>query len=79
MPDLANLLNEDHWIEFTLVDNEERPIPLQRYELTDPAGRVHFGSLDENGYARLEAVKAGACTVYFPQLGYRMSVEACQP
>lgn len=76
MPEIAQLLNEDHWVEFRLVDGKSDPIPNQPFELTDPAGKMMPGTLDANGYARVEPVKAGACTVHFPQLGCTMTVGA---
>ena len=76
MSETAQLLNEDQWVEFRLVNGDDEPIPDQPFELTDPSGRKIAGSLDSAGYARVEPVKAGSCTVHFPQLGYTMAVDA---
>ncbi|QOY96504.1 PAAR domain-containing protein [Massilia sp. UMI-21] len=78
MPDTAELLNEDHWIEFQLSDGNDQPIPHQPYVVIDPGGAQFSGQLDENGFARVEQIKAGLCTVNFPELGYSMGVESCQ-
>ena len=79
MPDTAELLNEDHWIEFQLTDGQDRPIPHQRFTVTDPAGAELSGYLDDNGYARVSPVKAGICKINFPELGQTMAVDSCQP
>ena len=65
MPDTASLLNEDHWIEFQLIDGDGNPLPHQRFVVTDPSGARHAGNLDQNGHARVEPVKAGRCTISF--------------
>ena len=76
MPETALLLDEDQWVEFKLVDMEGKSIPDQPFELTDPSGKKIAGTLDSSGYAKVEPVKAGACTVYFPQLGHTIAVDA---
>ncbi len=60
---------EDHWLDLRLTDKDV-PLPNQRYVVTDPAGRVHEGTLDGNAYARVSPVRRGACRVDFPDLGY---------
>lgn len=76
MPEIAQLLNEDQWVEFRLVNGQDEPIRDQPFELTDPSGKKIAGILDANGYAKVEPVKAGSCVVHFPQLGYTMAVVA---
>jgi len=56
------------WIEIELVDEEDNPVPGERYEITTPDGRVKRGTLDENGFARVEGVRPGECKVAFPRL-----------
>jgi uncharacterized Zn-binding protein involved in type VI secretion len=74
MPETAHALNEDHWVEFQLVNAANEPIASQAYVLTDPAGATFPGSLDQNGCARVSPVKAGLCRVEFPELDYTMTV-----
>jgi uncharacterized Zn-binding protein involved in type VI secretion len=77
MPDTAALLNEDHWIEFQLTDGRDQPISHQPYVVVGPGGAEFSGQLDENGFARVEPVKAGQCKINFPELGHSMEMDAC--
>lgn len=79
MPDTAELLDEDHWIEFQLTDGHGKPIPHEGYVVIDPNGGEFSGRLDEQGFARVSPVKAGQCTIHFPQLGHSMAVDSCPP
>ena len=79
MPDTAELLNEDHWLEFQLTDGQESPIPNEPYVVVDPSGAEFSGRLDEKGFARVEPVKAGRCTINFLDLGQAMAVDSCRP
>ena len=74
MPETAEALNEDHWIEFSLVNTENKPLANQPYVLTDPTGERISGTLDNNGYAKVGPVKAGLCSVEFPELDYATAV-----
>ena len=74
MPDTADALNEDHWVEFSLVNADNEPLANQSYVLTDPTGKTFSGTLDENGYAKVSPVKAGLCSVEFPELDYTMTM-----
>ena len=56
------------WIEIELVDENDEPIPGERYEVELPDGRKASGSLDNNGFARVEGFEAGSCKVTFPNL-----------
>jgi len=77
MPDMAELLNEDHWLEFQLTDVLDLPIPHQPYVVVDPSGAEFSGRLDEKGFARVAPVKAGQCQINFPELGHSMAVDSC--
>lgn len=59
-----------HWIEIELVDEEDNPVPGERYEITLPDGEtVAKGTLDENGFARVDGIEdPGNCQVTFPEL-----------
>lgn len=54
------------WIEIVLVDVENRPVPGEPYRITLPDNSVAEGTLDEKGFARVEAFDAGNCKVTFP-------------
>lgn len=79
MPETAELLNEEHWIEFELTNEQDQAIPHQRFIVTDPSGKEISGSLDGNGYAKVSPVKAGVCTIYFPELGQSITADSCRP
>mgnify|MGYP000134853111 CR=1 FL=1 len=56
------------WIEIELLDEEDKPVPGEKYEIELPDGSMAKGSLDGNGFARVEGVKPGECKVSFPEL-----------
>jgi uncharacterized Zn-binding protein involved in type VI secretion len=76
MPETADVLNEDHWVEFQLVNANGEPLAYQSFTLTDPAGTTFSGTLNESGYVKVSPVKAGLCSVQFPELNYSISVTA---
>ncbi len=79
MPETAEALHEDHWVEFRLMDADNQAIPHLRYIVTDPTGATISGHLDEAGFARVSPVKAGVCRIELPEVGYTTSVESCPP
>ena len=78
IPDTAELLNEDHWIEFKLTNGRDEPIPHHQFVVTDPSGQQICGVLNADGYAKVSPVKAGLCQINFPELGQAISVDSCQ-
>lgn len=57
------------WIEIELVDEQQQPVPGEKYRVTLPDGRtVAEGTLDEKGFARLEGIDPGTCKITFPEL-----------
>jgi len=57
------------WIEIELVDEDDNPIPGERYKVTLPDGKtVAEGTLDENGFARVDGIDPGNCKITFPNL-----------
>ena len=54
------------WIEIVLVDMENRPVPGEPYKITLPDNSIAEGTLDEKGFARVEAFDAGNCKITFP-------------
>jgi hypothetical protein len=55
------------WIELTLVDEEGQPVPRVEYEVQLPNQSVQRGTLNAEGFARLENIPKGQCTVRFPE------------
>ena len=76
MPETAAALNEDHWVEFRLVNVDDEPLAHQSFTLTDSAGTMFSGRLDGNGAAKVSPVKSGLCDVQFPELDYAIAVTA---
>ena len=56
------------WIEIELVDEDDKPVPGETYEITLSDGTVASGSLDEKGFARVDGIEPGTCKVTFPRL-----------
>lgn len=56
------------WIEIELVDEEDQPVPGEKYRITLPDGKVAEGTLDEKGFARVDAIVPGTCQITFPNL-----------
>ena len=56
------------WIEIELVDEDDNPVPGERYRVELPDGSIAEGSLDENGFKRIEGIEPGSCKVSFPNL-----------
>jgi type VI secretion system secreted protein VgrG len=61
--------SQTSWIEIELVDEEDNPVPGQAYRVTLPDGQtVAEGTLDHNGFARIEGIEPGTCQITFPNL-----------
>lgn len=57
------------WIEAELKDEDGNPVPGEPYEVTLPDGtHVARGTLDQNGFMRLEGIDPGNCKITFPRL-----------
>jgi hypothetical protein len=56
------------WIEIELVDEAGEPVPGESYEITLPDGTTTKGTLDGQGFARVEGIDPGTCKVTFPNL-----------
>ena len=54
------------WIEIKLEDEEGNPIPGKKYNIKLPDGSVIEGTLDGEGYARVDGIDPGDCEVTFP-------------
>lgn len=56
------------WIEIELIDEEDNPVPGEKYAITLPDGSVAKGTLDQNGFARVDGIDPGTCQITFPDL-----------
>ena len=57
------------WIEIELVDEEDNPVPGEKYKVTLPDGKtVAEGTLDEMGHAKISGIDPGTCKITFPTL-----------
>lgn len=59
---------EQTWLAIELKDEEGKPVPSARYVVTLPDGSTREGTLNKNGYARVDGVNPGQCQVTFPEL-----------
>lgn len=59
---------EKTWIEIELIDEEDNPVPGERYKITLPNGKVAQGTLNGDGFARIEGIDPGTCQITFPKL-----------
>lgn len=54
------------WIEFKVLDDKGKPQPSLSYEVTLPDQTIVTGSLDGNGFSRLDNIPSGTCQIRFP-------------
>jgi len=61
---------EKHWIEIEMVDEDDNPVPSEKYRVTLPDGEtVAEGTLDQNGFVHIGGIsEAGNCQITFPNL-----------
>jgi type VI secretion system secreted protein VgrG len=59
---------ETTWIDLELVDEEEQPVPGEKYIVIDSAGNEKKGTLDANGRAHVTGIVPGECEVFYPNL-----------
>lgn len=68
-PNNSDNKKKKDWIEIELVDEEENPVPGERYCVTLPDGQtLAEGTLDSKGRARVECIDPGQCTIHFPKI-----------
>jgi len=66
----SGLLEVKEWLEIELADESGKPLADEEYVVKLPGGREIKGTLDKNGFARIEGVSPGDAEVEFPnQLG----------
>ena len=56
------------FIEIELLDEEGNGVSGEKYEIELPDGTLAKGTLDGDGFARVDGVKPGQCKVSFPDL-----------
>ena len=56
------------WIEIELLDARHNPVAGKRYELRSGGKIVRGGTLDGNGFAREENLRAGTYDICFPEI-----------
>lgn len=61
-------IEEKSWIEIEMVDEEDEPVPSEKYKITLPDDSVAQGTLDNKGFARVEGIDPGTCKITFPEL-----------
>ena len=61
-------IEEKSWIEIEMVDEEDESVPGEKYKITLPDDTVAEGTLDNNGFARVDGIDPGTCKVTFPEL-----------
>jgi len=59
---------EKSWIEIEMVDEEDEPVTGEKYKITLPDDSVAQGTLDNNGFARVDGIDPGTCKITFPEL-----------
>lgn len=57
---------EASFVEIKLLDDAGNPCTGAAYELTTPAGETLTGTLDDDGYARVDGIAPGECKLRFP-------------
>jgi len=56
------------WIEIEMVDEEDEPVAGVAYSIKLPDGTETTGTLDSEGFARVDGIEPGQCEVTFPKL-----------
>ncbi|WP_321475354.1 hypothetical protein [uncultured Paludibaculum sp.] len=59
------------WIEFKLVDNNDKPIANERYKVKLTDGSTKEGHLSAGGTVRFAGIDPGNCDISFPDLDAR--------
>lgn len=65
---LARLVNETHWVEIELVDEDGEAVAGVGYSIVTPDNQVYTGVTDEAGMARIDNIPSGQCQISFPSL-----------
>lgn len=65
-PDSDKDKTKNAWVEVVLTDENGKPAAGAAYSITLPDGSVSSGSLDEKGFARVDAIDPGQVKITFP-------------
>jgi len=63
---MVQACNKTHWIEFRMVDRDNKPVPGEQYIVRLPDQSLMTGSLDRDGKVRFEEIVAGRASICFP-------------
>lgn len=74
IPETKELLSEAEFVEMRLITHTQQPLANEPFTLNAPDGSVFQGVLDERGFARVDGVPRGQCSVIFERLGIKYSV-----
>jgi uncharacterized Zn-binding protein involved in type VI secretion len=59
------------WVEIELVDQQNKPVPNERYRVVAPGRDPIEGFLSQQGVARVDGIDPGSCNISFPDLDAR--------
>jgi hypothetical protein len=63
----GNAVQPCPWIEIELIDEDDQPVPGEKYKVEQSNGDVIYGILDKKGFVHLKVV-SGNCKISFPDL-----------
>jgi len=63
--------NTKTWIEFRLVDSENKPVPGEKYKVRLPDSSIREGTLDSEGKVRFDGILPGQASICFTELDER--------
>jgi len=67
-PETEEEAEKKSWIEIEMIDEENEPVPGEKYKITLPDDSVAEGTLDNKGFARVNGIDPGTCKITFPEL-----------
>ena len=59
------------WIEVQLLDQDQNPVPGEKYHIKLPDSSIMEGTLDSNGKVRFDNIVPGQAEVTFPDIDSR--------
>lgn len=67
-PETEEEADKKSWIEIELVDEDDEPVPGEKYKVTLPDDSVAEGTLDDKGFVHIDGIEPGTCKITFPEL-----------